>query len=89
MSDEDIQRCVRCGAWTWKESKCDPCMRGIVFGVFSPNGGLTMIYRKKEFAQRAVAILDGKNGEADQGWYIEEVKESEIKWERSIPRLKS
>lgn len=89
MNEENISRCAKCGAWVWGESKCEPCRRGIVYGVFSPTGGLTMVYRQKTQAQRAVAILDGKNGEADKGWHIEEVYEREISWERSTPRLKS
>ena len=89
MNDDLIQRCVRCGAWVYAESKCEPCRRGIVYGVFSPEGGLTMVYRRKDQAQRACAILDGKEGNTGDHWYIEEVYEKEIKWERSTPRLRS
>jgi hypothetical protein len=85
MDDSNIKRCVRCGAWTMLEEKCDTCLRGIVFGVFSPNGGLTMVFRTKLQAQRTVAILEGSQG---TGWYIEEVREAEIKWDRSTPRLR-
>lgn len=86
MNDEYIGRCAKCSIWTYNQSLCANCQKGIVFGVFRGNG-LVMIYRRETQAVRAMRILEEKEPEGN--WRIEPVNEREISWERSQPRLRS